>query len=537
MSTTPAKPDSDSQTLLALLTPRRLVKTVKTALEAQGIWGRRIETIVRQTEVGGSGLGVGEEMYLVYSTLFRDDVEDSAECDTESEEGWGAGELETCAGAGAMEASDRLKAGGGEIAALVRDGHVTMTYVSGGDAAASCATASTSAGIGAVRAATQTFLEDNPPPPTSISTETDSFSSIGATKQLLLSTLPKRWSLYTPLVLLPPTAFSSPQWKEYLAALGPGVRQKFYRCFTTSIYPDATHLALNAPIPPTTTTGTTAPTATENIMRSPSNLTPLLGSFGPPPPCDPCESTLSETLFVTTTQLGITQTWAPLHTMFSRGNISEKSRIVAPHFPGISSIPGSAIVDLYAGIGYFTFCYLKAAARVALCWELNPWSVEGFVRGMSANGFGQVLVVCEGEPTPPLDGVRAVVFNEDNRHAGRRLRELREMRNEPSQVGLGIKHVNLGLLPTSEGGWENAVNALTDGDGEMGWAHVHENVAVAELAQKATDVETRFRELVSKVGRGEWQAKLDGGTVGVKVKMYAPGVVHMVYDISVWREK
>lgn len=194
-------------------------------------------------------------------------------------------------------------------------------------------------------------------------------------------------------------------------------------------------------------------------------------------------------------------------------------------------------MDLYAGIGYFTFCYLKAAARVALCWELNPWSVEGFVRGMSANGFGQVLVVCEGEPTPPLDGVRAVVFNEDNRHAGRRLRELREMRNEPSQVGLGIKHVNLGLLPTSEGGWENAVNALTDGDGEMGWAHVHENVAVAELAQKATDVETRFRELVSKVGRGEWQAKLDGGTVGVKVKMYAPGVVHMVYDISVWREK
>jgi len=194
-------------------------------------------------------------------------------------------------------------------------------------------------------------------------------------------------------------------------------------------------------------------------------------------------------------------------------------------------------VDLYAGIGYFTFCYLKAAARVALCWELNPWSVEGFVRGMSANGFGQVLVVREGEPTPPLDGVRAVVFNEDNRHAGRRLRELREMKTEPSQTRLGIRHVNLGLIPTSEGGWENAVNALTDGDGGIGWAHVHENVAIGELLHKGTDVEIRFRQLLSEMGRREWQAELDGERAGVKVKMYAPGVVHVVYDVRVWREE
>lgn len=523
----PVTPDSDSQSLLALLTPRRLVKTVKTALEARGIWGKRIETIVRQTDVGGSGLGVGEEMYLVYSTLCRDDVKGLAECDMGPEEGLGVGEP-----AGAM--SGWLNVGGGEIAALVRDGHVTINYVSsGGDAAVSCATASASAGISAA----QTFLEDNPPQPTNISTETDSFSSTSATKQLLLSTLPKRWSLYTPLVLLPPTAFSSTQWKEYLASLDSDARQQFYRCFTTSIHPDATHLAINAPIPPTTTTAATASTAaTGNILRSPINITPLLGYFGPPPPCTPCESTLSETLFVATTQLGITQTWAPLYTMFSRGNISEKSRIVAPHFPGASSIPGSTIVDLYAGIGYFTFCYLKAAAKIVLCWELNPWSIEGFVRGMSMNGFGQVLVVHEGEPTPALDGVRAVVFNEDNRHAGRRLCELRGMRNEASQVRLGIRHVNLGLLPTSEGGWENAVNAITGEGAEMGWAHVHENVAVGELVRKATDVETRFRELLSGMERGEWQAKLDGDKAGVKVKMYAPGVVHVVYDVKIWRE-
>jgi len=155
------------------------------------------------------------------------------------------------------------------------------------------------------------------------------------------------------------------------------------------------------------------------------------------------------------------------------------------------------------------------------------------VRGVAANGFGPVAIVREGEPTPLLDGVRVVVFNEDNWHARRRLRDLREAKKEESPVGLGVRHVNLGILPTSEGGWENAINTLTDGDGEIGWAHVHENAAVAEVVEKGADVQRKFRELLSKMRGEEWKVALDGNA---RVKTYAPGVVHMVYDVKIWKE-
>lgn len=46
---------------------------------------------------------------------------------------------------------------------------------------------------------------------------------------------------------------------------------------------------------------------------------------------------------------------------------------------------GSCAVDLYCGIGYFTFSYLAAGAKTILGWDLNPWSMEGLRRGAVAN--------------------------------------------------------------------------------------------------------------------------------------------------------
>src|ERR1700685_4268068 len=42
-------------------------------------------------------------------------------------------------------------------------------------------------------------------------------------RTVLLSDLPKRWSFYPPLLLLPQTAFSSQEWKQYLEILPPFV--------------------------------------------------------------------------------------------------------------------------------------------------------------------------------------------------------------------------------------------------------------------------------------------------------------------------
>src|SRR5262245_28831541 len=82
--------------------------------------------------------------------------------------------------------------------------------------------------------------------------------------QILLDTLPKRWSIYPPLLLLPPTTFTSPDWKTYLASLPPLLRTDFYEIFT-STFRGTTHVAVNAPI-------------VSDTLRSPS-ITPLHGDF------------------------------------------------------------------------------------------------------------------------------------------------------------------------------------------------------------------------------------------------------------------
>ena len=589
-------PDSSPSQTLALLTPRRLVKAVKTHLEARGIWGKQIEAMTKPVDVGGSGLGVGEEMYLVYSSLTRDGDEGEEYCAEENGVEVGSS---SDGGEAKVVVDGRL---GAALAVLLKEGHVQVEWVrngvvgGGGGGGGGGVTATPTASTATIRLRQEVgkFLEQHPPPlpspppplsePSTIENgdgdvgvdgngdgdvgiviDTDAESA----REFLISTLPKRWSYYPPLVLLPPTAFTSPQWKAYLASLSDDQRTEFYTTFTTAIHPKATHLAINAPIPPTTTPAlnaltsslstttitptppTTPPTCSSNsnsninTLRSPTNLTPLLGLFGPPPPALPTPTTLPLTLFTTTTQLSIHQTWSPLHTMFSRGNISEKSRILTPTFPGARAIPDSLTLDLYAGIGYFTFCYLRAGAGVVLCWELNPWSVEGLVRGMQRNGFGGAVVVGEGEETPAVElgedgGPRVLVFNEDNQHAGRRLLELRG-KGKGKGKGLPVKHVNLGLLPTSQGGYRVAVEAILIGDGDagegetVGWAHVHGNVAVGEEEEKGQEVKREFERLVRRVGGERGGAELDGEKGGYRVKTYAPGVVHVVYDIKIWR--
>jgi len=151
-----------------------------------------------------------------------------------------------------------------------------------------------------------------------------------------------------------------------------------------------------------------------------------------------------------------------------------------------------------------------------------------------------------------------------------------------------IRHVNLGLLPTSRGAWDPAVEVLDFDLG--GWIHVHENVKDGNIETKMNEVVTTFQELVDKrdwratskgVGRidrsgtesdAEWEDVMEGiemewvdvrtetraqsdlesesenrggemmggrrkGKVACvhveRVKTYAPGVWHVVFDIWV----
>jgi len=302
-------------------------------------------------------------------------------------------------------------------------------------------------------------------------------------RTVLLSDLPKRWSSCPPLLLLPQTAFSSQEWKQYLEILPPSVLALFYSKVASSL--KASHLALNAPIQSTS-------------IRSP-HITPLHGDFGPPVSEPPTQTDLGNIFWVATTQNGIKQTWAPMYTMFSRGNISEKKRVLS--FPDVE---GQEVADLFVGIGYFAFSYLKAGAKRVWGWDLNSWSVEGLRRGAEMNRWR-----CGVNPDGVSDA-QVVVFNEDNASARRRLGE----------YGVKVRHVNLGLLPTSRGAWKIAAEILD----EEGWIHVHGNCRDTEIEQWSDDVSQEFKTLFGTSWTVEKAERF-------RVKEFGPGVGHWVLDL------
>lgn len=382
--------------------------------------------------------------------------------------------------------------------------------------------------------------------------------SIDLTPAALLSAFPSTYSLYKPLLLLPAHTFRSPAWTALLSALPLSLLPSIYATLAHTV--GATHVALNAPIPPQRASSAAEEEEDEghsaNVLRAPLALVPLHGDFGGRPTAavaeeegssgaSPTAEDFAAAFWVSARQNGVVQVWAPLHTMFSRGNVSEKARVL-----GMASVRlavgegegegggavGCAAVDLYAGIGYFAFSYRKAGVRRVLCWELNPWSVEGLRRGAAENGwsvesFGAVgdLESEEGEKGVESD---FWVFEESNEFALEKI--LRRRNSLPP-----IRHVNCGLLPTSKGSWRTAVEAVDPAMG--GWIHLHENIAVKDIEAKAEDIVREIQAIVDdepqgSVSQGSQKERQVGLEHVEKVKTYAPGVMHCVLDIYIPRK-
>lgn len=300
-----------------------------------------------------------------------------------------------------------------------------------------------------------------------------------------------------------------------------------------------THIALNAPIPANLLGEHRVEETIKsqqhlddvkppplNILRSPTGLTPLHGNFGPALSINhiPTEADFQSTFWCTARQNGISQTWAPRYTMFSRGNVKEKARIL--ELDSLTEkrlgreIQEVSAVDLYAGIGYFAFSYAKAGIGKVLCWEINPWSVGGLKRGAEANKWN-VSVVNSGDlvNVEKYGNARIVVFEESNEYAAARIDELRG-------VIPPVKHVNCGYLPSSKDSWETAVQVL---DSTGGWIHAHENIAKRDIESRKVEVVGIFKGLVRK---RFVEAKVECEHVEL-VKSYAPGVMHCVLDIAI----
>ena len=168
----------------------------------------------------------------------------------------------------------------------------------------------------------------------------------------LLSEVPQTWERHTDMAVLPPNSFQGPAWQ--------GIGEELWTAVARAL--DCKRLARDSRILP-------------DGYRS-SGAEVLLGT-------DP---------WATHVDNGVTYVFDITKIMFSSGNISEKLRISK------FDCRSETVVDLFAGIGYFTLPYLvHTCARVVHACEWNPAAVEGLRRGLAANRVEESCVVHVGD--------------------------------------------------------------------------------------------------------------------------------------------
>lgn len=201
--------------------------------------------------------------------------------------------------------------------------------------------------------------------------------------------------------------------------------------------------------------------------------------------------------WITVTEQGIRQSFDMTKVMFSRGNITEKIRF------GKELVQENEVVlDMYAGIGYFTLpALLHGKATHVYCCEWNSYAIEALRYNLYRNHCNDRATVMEGD--------------------------CRQLILERSFYNM-FDRVCLGILPSSEGGWGTAVAALRMDKG--GWLHVHGNVPNHEVQQWAVWLCSRLRKYVLeyKDGGGDWLTILAHIE---HVKSFAPNVGHFVADV------
>jgi len=266
--------------------------------------------------------------------------------------------------------------------------------------------------------------------------------------------VPTKWDKFGDLVLLPPDAYTASPWR----AVDPPMLWA-----TVAAAIGAKRVARKAEIHP-------GPKRKSQVVL----LYPAEGDG-----------------WVTHTEGGTKYTWDVTQSMFCRGNVNERQRL-----PGLIQ-QGEVVVDLYAGIGYFTVPVLRThrVHHLYAC-EWNPPSVVALRRNLENNGVQDRCTVLPGD-------------------------------NQASRPHIENKadRVLLGLLPSSETGWGLGVDCLKP---RGGWLHVHENLPEGEEEAKAAAIVGAIADYAARHGK-QWRVSL---ARIVHVKTYAPHVAHVVLDIS-----
>ncbi|KAF9109751.1 tRNA methyltransferase tyw3 [Mortierella sp. AM989] len=259
-------------------------------------------------------------------------------------------------------------------------------------------------------------------------------------------------------------------------------------------------------------------------------------TFGSMDTTAPTKENFSQAYWAETCQNHVWYRWAPMFTMFSAGNITEKER-VAKSRP-IFDAHGKTVVDLYAGIGYFSLVYLiHAGAKTVHACEWNPWSVEGLLQGATKNEIpykvykGKAIGSADqdsqeqpfdlGQAPRPAHGKKPKEYGQLIVYPGDNSQWIGFFENQ-------AHHVNLGLIPSAEPGWVLGVRALCPKEG--GYLHIHHNIRVGEEETFISYLLKSLQELFTTWKRGSvWSINIKHME---NVKSFAPMVFHYVVDVE-----
>lgn len=177
--------------------------------------------------------------------------------------------------------------------------------------------------------------------------------------------------------------------------------------------------------------------------------------------------------------------------MFSSGNVSERIRM------GKLNCNNEIVFDLYCGIGYFTLPILKYGNPNHLygC-DINVNSIKALENNLHINN---------------IDKSKYTLLLGDNKETTKYFSNC-------------CDRVLLGLLPSSESGWEIAIRLLNI---EGGHLHVHENVNEKEYDKWIEYLINKLSNIAIKYNK-KYEIKLEHLET---VKSYSPHINHVVADM------
>lgn len=126
-----------------------------------------------------------------------------------------------------------------------------------------------------------------------------------------------RYTIYGSMLLLPANTFDGPEWENVKPYLRDDSLDELYTLIAR--YLKTTVIAINKPIP-----AQQEKSEDENVLRAPTNFTPVFGDFGPET-CSspPTEEDFEAAFWVEAKQNAIRQIWSPRSCLKGKRNTIE----------------------------------------------------------------------------------------------------------------------------------------------------------------------------------------------------------------------